>query len=322
MTIATKQPDTERRVAQAVRQILGDDTDAWVANAGPERLAARLRSASDATAQPERETFIVTLEGWRTSERTVPARPNGNLHAWLHALVGDPGAFGERFEHTEDARSDDHTLGMTALRVTRIKRRHAHIMAWSSRHTSWTSETEAHDALTRMREPHITTEATANGVAIALRLGRASAVERTTSVTARAQTTPGEIAAMARTAASVIAPQRWSETNRWTPVINYIAWVQIDGVRYTPPPATRLMRQYIVRVARLREEQRTVIMEGPREDHVPMLEDAVSVADGCTDWSQSPGFTCDYVDRYRTLDGDDGDSCEEVPDGLRMLERI
>lgn len=338
MSTSAKQTDTERRVAQAVRDILGDETDAWVANAGPERLAARLRTGTDTGADEPAasETFAVTLEAWRTSERTVVAESLENLHEWLHALVRDRDAFAERFEAADPAQNRQAnigmravhatTIGITAVRATRICKESGGVLAVSPAHTTWASEAQARADARRRRAARneVTAQTCTEGQRVSVRLGRATAVQFTAGVPAKATASAEQIATMARASANVAGPERWEEAKGATPMIDYVASVRIGEEVFTPPPATRLMRAYVVRVARLREETRTVVVEGPRKDHAPMLEDAVSAAHRRAEWAPSPRASADYdfVDRYRALDSDDPDEWECVPDALRMIDRF
>ena len=330
MTIATRllgTTGTEQRIAKAVRQILGADTAAWIENEGPERLAKRLRSEET---RAERETFTVQMEGWRTVERTATLRADGNLTAWLDTLVNArsagsvhaDSAFAAAFDEAQRSAAADERTDLRLIRITRVKNEEGHFLPWGESHSTWTDEAQARASADRVREDTMPKTLCADGALATLRLGRATAVERTFTVTGKTTHRTGDIAGMARAATSLVAPERWSHTTRWTPTIGYLAWVHFDARRYTPPPATRLMRQYAVRVARVLEEHRTVIVEGPRDDHEPMLADAMVAADHCNDWELAPGYTCDYVDHYRAFDGDDDDDFEEVPDTLRMLERI
>ena len=330
MTIATRllgTSGTEQRIAEAVRQILGADTAAWIENEGPERLAKRLRSEET---RAERETFTVQMEGWRTVERTATLRADGNLTAWLDTLVNArsagsvhaDSAFATAFDEAQRSAAADERTDLRLIRITRVKNEEGHFLPWGESHSTWTDEAQARASADRVREDTMPKTLCADGALATLRLGRATAVERTFTVTGKTTHSPGEIAGMARAAASLVAPERWSHTTRYTPTIGYLAWVHFDSRRYTPPPATRLMRQYAVRVARVLEEHRTIIVEGPRDDHEPMLADAMVAADHCNDWELAPGYTCDYVDGYRAFDGDGDEDFEEVPDALRMLERI
>ena len=330
MTIATRllgTTGTEQRIAKAVRQILGADTAAWIENAGPERLARRLRTEET---RAERETFTVHFEAWRTVERTATLRADGNLNAWLDTLVNArstdsvhaDSAFAAAFDEAQGSTAADERTDLRLIRITQIKNGEGHSLPWSEGHSTWTDEAQAHASADRMREGTVPQTLCAERAQTTLRLGRATAVERTITVTGKTTHRTGDIAGMARAATSLVAPERWSHTTRYTPTIDYLAWVHFDSRRYTPPPATRLMRQYAVRVARVLKEHRTVIVEGPRDDHEPMLADAMVTADHCNDWELAPGYTCDYVDGYRAFDGDGDEDFEEVPDALRMLERI
>ena len=104
MTIATKNAATDASLARAVRQILGDGTEQWLAEQGMERLKSALRTGQSTAPEPTGSSFVVRLEAWRTLERTCLAWPNGNVHTWLSGLVDNAEAFSDLFENLGNAR--------------------------------------------------------------------------------------------------------------------------------------------------------------------------------------------------------------------------
>ena len=62
------QTTTDQAVADAVREILGTEMDAWIAGAGMDRVAKTLRTPTEPTnVGAERSmVFTVQLEGWRS----------------------------------------------------------------------------------------------------------------------------------------------------------------------------------------------------------------------------------------------------------------
>ena len=322
MTIATKNAATDASLARAVRQILGDDTEQWLAEQGMERLSSALRTGHNTAPEPRGSSFLVRLEAWRTLERTCLAWPNGNVHTWLSGLVENAEAFSDLFENLGNVQTETEQLALTRTRVTSVTMPEGRTLRWCERHRTSTDIETAHTSAGQQEAGSLPRDTRATGSQALVRIGQAVLVTRTVTVTDKRRPPVEDIAAMAHGAASIISPTRWEPAAPSATPVRYATWVEVDNKRHQAPRHTRLFRQYMVRAARLVEESLSVVVEGTNQHHEAMLEDALSAAAECEDWKTTPGYLTDFVDHYAIVGKPASAGWVDVPERLTMLARI
>ena len=323
----TQAPDTEPRdriVARTVREILGDATRAWIDGGGPTRLATALAKAV-ATPDTTADTvpcYTVKLNALRTRERTCIAKPTGKLHAWLCALVADERAFNDLFENPAHAADETEATALRHIRVRHILRPDGTPMGGGVPHRTWVDEASAQPHIAAAHATTLSPDEHTNGRTARVRIGRATRVERTVTLRCESTTDVTEIAAIARAKAHTTPPEDWAPDGRWWSQIGYAVWIAMDDCRHDAPAETQLFRHYRVRIARLLEETTDVIVEGARENHEGMLEDAIAAALEHERWTRTPGHVSEHIEEFHAINPDGAEQSEDVPDGLRMLDRL
>ena len=328
MTQPTHPEPRDTIVARMVREILGDATRAWIDGGGPTRLATALAKAL-ATTGPTSDTatdtapcYTVRLDALRTRERIRIAKPSGTLHAWLCALVADERAFNDLFDNPAHASNDTETTALRDIRVRHILRPDGTPMGGGEPHRTWVDETSAQPHISAARATTLSPDEHANARTARVRIGRATRVERAVTLRCESITEVAEIAATARAIAQTTTPHEWTPEGAWWPQIPYAVWIAMDDCRHDAPAETRLFRHYRVRIARLLEETTELIVEGARENHEGMLEDAISAALKHDQWTRTPGHVSEHIAAFHAINPDGRGETEDVPDGLRMLDRI
>ena len=244
MTIATKNAATDASLARAVRQILGDGTEQWLAEQGMERLRSALHTGHSTAPEPRGSSFVVRLEAWRTLERTCLAWPNGNVHTWLSGLVDNAEAFSDLFENLGNVQTETEQLALARTRVTSVTMPEGRTLRWCERHRTSIDIETAHTSIDQQGAESLPLGTRATGSQAVVRLGQAVLVTRTVTVTDKRRPPVKDIAAMAHGAASIISPTRWEPAAPSAIPVRYATWVEVDNKRHQAPPHTRLFRQY------------------------------------------------------------------------------
>ena len=321
------QTTTDQAVADAVREILGTEMDAWIAGAGMERVTRKLRTPTEPinVGAEESTLFTVRLAGWRSCERDcaitrAEASPTGDVTTWIQNLVNDEKAFSAYFDNPNRTKMETDETRIEGIRITHMTTGHGRVLPWKEYHRTWPNLEAAREDIAHADANCLPAGPLTDQRITTVRLGRATHVTYRINVSANRNSIT-DIATTARANADLLDEQAWEPTAKFNGSVRHAVWLKIGIRQWTAPSETRLLQHYLVHVGRLRGEIKTIVVHGPREHHEPMLEDAITAAAHCEDWYEQ-GEMSDYVDSYAAMTRQGQKEYVTVPKALRMLERI
>ena len=313
----------DRAITDALRQILGPETEAWIKGNGPERISLALQTSEREAEQPaERgEPLRIRTEAWRRTERTILVTHNLATHRSLHTLVHDRAAFQIAWGGPGETAKQNEETWIDQIQVRQITNEDGERLRWTDRNRTWTSREAATADLAKGPGYPYSSLTPADSATAKIRLGKAMRVSYAVDSTRGADTPLHAIAAQARAEAALSSPRDWSPLQPWWSEVLYIASIEIANQRWTPPPETRFRQHYVVQSARLRGQTREIVVEGTAGGHETMLEDAIERAHSTDEWHDNDWMS-DYVESYQHLEPTQETPHLPVPSALQMLQRI